>query len=141
MGITDVLVQHQQYCRCCVTPWVRGRVLSLKLIGIAYTNNEAISLFKQKTCLYLDNEGITDKVKPARKICRGIRDEGLRRLNASGLSDDDKKKLSGLLFLFVLVSGFWFLVYDLHPCIMSCVMFFPCLVCHVFDFSMPSCVL
>ena len=31
--------------------------------------------------------------------------------------------LSGLLFLFVLVSGFWFLVYDLHLCIMSCVMF------------------
>ena len=32
-------------------------------------------------------------------------------------------KVSGLLFLFVLVSGFWFLVFDLRHCIMSCVMF------------------
>lgn len=54
--------------------------------------SEAISLFKQKMCLYLDDEGITDEVKLARKICKGIGDEGLRRLYASRLSDDDKKK-------------------------------------------------
>ena len=53
--------------------------------------SEAISLFRQKICLYLDDEEIEDGVERARKICRGLRDEGLRRLNASGLSDDDKK--------------------------------------------------
>ena len=54
--------------------------------------SEAISLFKQKMSLYLEDEEITDQAKQARKICRGIGDEGLKRLNASGLSDDDKKK-------------------------------------------------
>ncbi|KAL6486114.1 hypothetical protein MHYP_G00055060 [Metynnis hypsauchen] len=42
--------------------------------------------------LYLDDEEIVDEAKQARKICRGIGDEGLKRLNASGLSEDDKKK-------------------------------------------------
>lgn len=51
---------------------------------------EALSLFKQKMILYLEDEEITDARKQARKICRGIGDEGLRRLNASGLSDDQK---------------------------------------------------
>ena len=54
--------------------------------------SEAISLFRQKMCLYLDDEEIEDEAKQARKICRGIGDEGLKRMNASGLSDDDKKK-------------------------------------------------
>ena len=53
--------------------------------------SEAISLFKQKMSLYLEDEEITDADKQARKICRGIGDEGLKRLNASGLSKRDKK--------------------------------------------------
>ncbi|XP_062855044.1 uncharacterized protein LOC134318174 [Trichomycterus rosablanca] len=53
--------------------------------------SEAMSLFKQKMTLYLEDDEITDAAKQARKICRGIGDEGLKRLNASGLSDDEKK--------------------------------------------------
>lgn len=53
--------------------------------------SEAISLFKQKMSLYLEDEEISDEHKQAREICRGIEDEGLQRLNASGLSEDDKK--------------------------------------------------
>jgi len=41
--------------------------------------------------LYLEDEEITDAGKQARKICRGIGDEGLKRLNASGLSDAEKR--------------------------------------------------
>ena len=62
--------------------------------------SEAISLFRQKICLYLDDEEIEDGVERARKICRGLRDEGLRRLNASGLSDDDNKKPASLWTFF-----------------------------------------
>lgn len=53
---------------------------------------EAIALFKQKMTLYIEDEEITEEAKQARKICRGVGDEGLRRLNASALSDADKKK-------------------------------------------------
>lgn len=54
--------------------------------------SEAISLLKQKMTLYLEDEEIADEAKQGRKICRGIGDEGLKRLNASGLSDADKKR-------------------------------------------------
>lgn len=54
--------------------------------------SEAISLFRQKMCLYIEDEEIVDEAKRARKICRGIGDEGLKRLNASGLSEEKKKK-------------------------------------------------
>ena len=40
--------------------------------------------------LFLDDENITDNAAKARKICRGIGDEGLKRLNASDLSGDQK---------------------------------------------------
>ena len=49
------------------------------------------ALFKQKMELYLEDEGITDDAAMARKICRGIGDDGLRRLNASGLSNVEKR--------------------------------------------------
>ena len=52
---------------------------------------EAFSLFKQKIELYLEDEEITDAEVISRKIRRGIGDEGLKRLNASGLTDDEKK--------------------------------------------------
>ncbi len=39
----------------------------------------------------MEDEEITGAAKQARKICRGIGDEGLKRLNASGLSEEEKK--------------------------------------------------
>ena len=61
---------------------------------------EALTLFKQKVTLYLDDEEITDADKKARKILRGIGDEGLKRLNASGLTDDQKKSDTDLWTFF-----------------------------------------
>ena len=52
---------------------------------------DAIGSFKQKMTLYVEDENIVTATAQARKICRGIGDEGLRRLNASGLTDDEKK--------------------------------------------------
>ena len=42
-----------------------------------------IIIIKQKMTLFLDCEKVTDNKAKARKICRGISDEGLKRLNAS----------------------------------------------------------
>ena len=53
--------------------------------------SESFSLFKQKMTLYLEDEEITEKAKQSRKIIRGLGDEGLKRLNASGLSEQDQK--------------------------------------------------
>ena len=52
---------------------------------------DAFSLFKQKMTLFIEDENITEAAAKARKVCRGIGDEGLRRLNASGLTNEDKK--------------------------------------------------
>ena len=41
--------------------------------------------------LYLDDEDITENERKTRKILRGIGSEGLKRLNASALSDEDLK--------------------------------------------------
>ena len=53
---------------------------------------EAFKIFKQKLLLMCDDNEITDDEKIARKIKIGIDDKGLKRLNASNLTDDDKKK-------------------------------------------------
>lgn len=53
--------------------------------------SEAMSLFKQKMNLYIDDEESTEHTKQARKICRGIGNQGLRHLNASGLTNEEKK--------------------------------------------------
>ena len=50
-----------------------------------------MTLFKQTMNLYLDDEDITENERKARKILRGIGSEGLKRLNASALSDEDFK--------------------------------------------------
>ena len=52
---------------------------------------DAIGLFKQKLTLYMEDENIVTATAQARKICRGIGDEDLRRLNASGLTEGEKK--------------------------------------------------
>ena len=50
--------------------------------------------------LFLDAESITDNAAKARKICRGIGDEGLKRLNASDLSGEQKANPLELWTLF-----------------------------------------
>ena len=52
---------------------------------------DTFKLFKQKMCLVCEDNEVTDKVKLARKLKIGLGDEGLRRLNASGLSEADLK--------------------------------------------------
>ena len=61
---------------------------------------ESLGLFKQKMTLFLDDENITDNAAKARKICRGIGDEGLKRLNASDLSGEQKANPLELWILF-----------------------------------------
>jgi len=53
--------------------------------------SEQLTLFKERMELYLLDGGIADEVKKATKIKLAIGDEGLRRINASGMSADDKK--------------------------------------------------
>ena len=53
---------------------------------------ESLGLFKQKMNLFLDDENITDNAAKARKICRGIGDEGLRRINTCDLSPEINQK-------------------------------------------------
>ena len=53
---------------------------------------ESFNLFRQKIELFIEDEEITDNEAKSRKIRRGIGDEGLKRLNASGLSAEDMKK-------------------------------------------------
>ena len=52
---------------------------------------ESMGFYRQKMTLYLEDESVTDQTAQARKVCRGIGDEGLRQLNASGLTADEKK--------------------------------------------------
>jgi len=49
---------------------------------------------------YCEDEDITYPGKIALKIIRGIRNEGLKRLNASGMSDADKKRPDKIWELF-----------------------------------------
>ena len=42
--------------------------------------------------MYCEDEEVTDDRKKALKILRGIGDEGTRRLQVSGLSEEDKRK-------------------------------------------------
>ena len=54
---------------------------------------DTLKLFKQKMTLVCEDNEVTDSTKIARKIKIGLGDEGLSRLNASGLSEDDKKRV------------------------------------------------
>ena len=55
-------------------------------------HEEALQLFKSNISVYCEDEEITDDRKKALKILRGIGDEGTRRLQVSGLSEEDKRK-------------------------------------------------
>ena len=52
---------------------------------------ELFRLFKQKMTLVCEDNETTDQASIARKIKIGLGDEGLRRLNASGLTQDQLK--------------------------------------------------
>ena len=52
---------------------------------------DSLALFKQKMQLYIEDVEIEDEAAQARKILRGLGDQGLKRLNASGLTDQQKK--------------------------------------------------
>ena len=77
-----------------------------------------MQLFKQNTCMsyYCEDEDITDPGKIALKILRGIGNEGLKRLNASGMSDADKKRPDKIWELFEsqLKTNLNFRVHRLH---------------------------
>ena len=53
---------------------------------------ETFKLFKQKMVLVCEDNEVTEDEKIARKIKIGLGDEGLSRLNVSGLPEDEKKK-------------------------------------------------
>ena len=53
---------------------------------------DIFKLFKQKMTLVCEDNKVTDEASIARKIIIGIGDEGLRRLNASGLTTEQLKK-------------------------------------------------
>ena len=55
-------------------------------------HEKVLQLFKQTMSYYCEDEDITDPGKIALKILRGIGNEGLKQLNASGMSDADKKR-------------------------------------------------
>ena len=59
-----------------------------------------LQLFKQTVSYYCEDEDITDPDKIALKIPRGIGNEGLKCLNASGMSDADKKRPDKIWELF-----------------------------------------
>ena len=52
---------------------------------------DAFRAFKIKMELYLEDQNVNDRHKQATKIKIALGDEGMRRILASNLSDDDKK--------------------------------------------------
>lgn len=62
--------------------------------------SEEFKLFKQRMELYLLDNEVTDSVKQAIKIKLALGNEGLRKINASGLSEEDQKKPDKIRGLF-----------------------------------------
>ena len=61
-------------------------------LGYGQSRRSFTAVQKQYLCIYCEDEEITDDRKKALKILRGIGDEGTRRLQVSGLSEEDKRK-------------------------------------------------
>ena len=61
---------------------------------------EEFKLFKQRMQLSLTDNGITDKAKQSVKIRLAVGTDGLRKINASGLSEGDEKDPDKLWKLF-----------------------------------------
>ena len=55
-------------------------------------HKEALQLFKSNISVYCEDEEVTDDRKKALKILRAIADEGTRRLQVSGISEEGKRK-------------------------------------------------
>ena len=52
---------------------------------------DAFRAFKARTEMYLEDQNVNDRHKQATKMKIALGDEGMIRILASGLSDDDKK--------------------------------------------------
>ena len=61
---------------------------------------ETFRLFKQRMTFVLVDEGVTDSAKPAVKIEIAVGNEGLKQINASTLTDEDKQDPEKLFKLF-----------------------------------------
>ena len=61
---------------------------------------DTFKLYKQRLLLVCEDNDVTENERIARKIKIGVGDEGLRRLNASGLSDVEQKNPAKLWSLF-----------------------------------------
>ena len=61
---------------------------------------EEFKLFRQRMELCFADHGTVDKVKQSTKIQIAVGNEGLKRINSSGLSDDDQKEPEKLWNLF-----------------------------------------
>ena len=92
----------------------RSRILEMN--WASENHEEALQLFKQTKSYYCEDEDITDPGKIALKILRGIGNEGLKRLNASGMSDADKQRPDKIWELFEsqLKTNLNFRVHRLH---------------------------
>ena len=87
-----------------------------KMNWTSENHEEALQLFKQTMSYYCEDEDITDPGKIALKILMGIGNEGLKRLNASVMSDADKKRPDKIWELFEsqLKTNLNFRVHHLH---------------------------
>ena len=65
--------------------------ISIYELGCAGCCRLAFKLYKQRLLLVCEDNDVTENERIARKIKIGVGDEGLRRLNTSGLSDIDRK--------------------------------------------------
>ena len=61
---------------------------------------DTFKLYKQRPLLVCEDNDVTENDRIARKIKIGLGDEGLRRINASGLSDVEQKNPANLWSLF-----------------------------------------
>ena len=87
-----------------------------KMNWASENHEEALQLFKQTMSYYCEDKDIIDPGKIAIKIRRGIGNRGLKRLNASWMSDADKKRPDKIRELFEsqLKTNLDFRVHRLH---------------------------
>ena len=113
-AITVALFALQSHCSLTHKNMARSRIPEMN--WSSENHAEALQLFKQTMSYYCEDEDITDPGKIALKILRGIGNEGLKRLNASGMSDADKKKPDKIWELFEsqLKTNLNFRVHRLH---------------------------
>ena len=52
---------------------------------------DSFSAFQARLILFFEDQSINDKIKQSIKFRIAVGDQGIRRINSSGLSDADKK--------------------------------------------------